>query len=447
MNRACRPTRGGTDGHLHVHADGIAKERLQDPARLPAATSGSTRRWDDALAIYCGLTKKILDNDGPSGLVFNCFDHGGAGGGFENTWGTGKLMFSALQTPMVRIHNRPAYNSECHATRDMGVGELNNSYEDAELADCIVGDRRATPTRPRPTTSSPLDAEPAGRHGGQEEEVVPRRDAPPRRKVIFVDPRRTATVAIAEQIAGKDNVLHLDIEPGTDIALFNGAVHLRRRAGLDRQGLHRQAHRRLRRRGEGQPHVARRVQPHHRHPGRQAPAGRGVGLQAQGLRSLPAHHARLREGHHLGQRQLPHPVARWSTWCSPPTTSAGAAPACVRMGGHQEGYTRPPYPGDSKIYIDEELIKGKGKMLTAWGCNNFQTTLNAQAHRAEIAPPRQHREGGDEQGARRDARADGRRDLRRLQQGRAVRGQHRPLSDHVLRGSRTCCCRPRTRAR
>ena len=38
----------------------------------------------------------------------------------------------------IRIHNRPAYNSEVHATRDMGVGELNNCYEDAELADTIL---------------------------------------------------------------------------------------------------------------------------------------------------------------------------------------------------------------------------------------------------------------------------------------------------------------------
>lgn len=93
--------------------------------------------WEDALAIYAGLMKKVLDTDGSQGIVFSCFDHGGGGGGFENTWGTGKLMFSAPQTPMVRIHNRPTYNSECHAAREMGVGELNNSYEDAELADTI----------------------------------------------------------------------------------------------------------------------------------------------------------------------------------------------------------------------------------------------------------------------------------------------------------------------
>jgi arsenite oxidase large subunit len=52
------------------------------------------------------------------------FDHGGAGGGYENTWGTGKLYFGAMKVKNIRIHNRPAYNSEVHATRDMGVGEL-----------------------------------------------------------------------------------------------------------------------------------------------------------------------------------------------------------------------------------------------------------------------------------------------------------------------------------
>ena len=75
---------------------------------------------------------------GEDGLFVSAFDHGGAGGGYENTWGTGKLYFGAMKVKNIRIHNRPAYNSEVHATRDMGVGELNNCYEDAELADTIV---------------------------------------------------------------------------------------------------------------------------------------------------------------------------------------------------------------------------------------------------------------------------------------------------------------------
>jgi len=44
-----------------------------------------------------------------------------------------------------------------------------------------------------------------------------------------------------------------------------------------------------------------------------------------------------------------------------------------RLGGHQEGYARPPYPGKRPIYIDQEIIKGNGKMLTVWACNAFQS--------------------------------------------------------------------------
>jgi arsenite oxidase large subunit len=55
-----------------------------------------------------------------------------------------------------------------------------------------------------------------------------------------------------------------------------------------------------------------------------------------------------------------------------------------RLGGHQEGYTRPPYPGDKKIYIDQEVMNGKGLMYTLWGTNPFQTTLNAEQHRVAL---------------------------------------------------------------
>jgi len=54
------------------------------------------------------------------------------------------------------------------------------------------------------------------------------------------------------------------------------------------------------------------------------------------------------------------------------------------MGGHQEGYARPPYPGKGKIYVDQELIQGKGRTLTVWGCNAFQTTCNAEEYREVI---------------------------------------------------------------
>ena len=95
-------------------------------------------RWDDALDLVAEVTRRVIEEQGEDGLIVSAFDHGGAGGGYENTWGTGKLYFESMKIKNIRIHNRPAYNSEVHATRDMGVGELNNCYEDAELADTIV---------------------------------------------------------------------------------------------------------------------------------------------------------------------------------------------------------------------------------------------------------------------------------------------------------------------
>ena len=64
----------------------------------------------------------MIEGGGEDGLIVSAFDHGGAGGGYENTWATGKLYFESMKVKNMRIHNRPAYNSEVHATRDMGVG-------------------------------------------------------------------------------------------------------------------------------------------------------------------------------------------------------------------------------------------------------------------------------------------------------------------------------------
>ena len=51
---------------------------------------------------------------------------------------------------------------------------------------------------------------------------------------------------------------------------------------------------------------------------------------------------------------------------------------CVRMGGHQEGYSRPDYPGPRPaFYIDQLLIGGKGGVHHIWGCDHYKTTLNA----------------------------------------------------------------------
>src|SRR5216684_20359 len=112
-------------------------QRLTDPMVWRYGQMQPTS-WDDALDLVARVTVAVINDKGEDGLFVSAYDHGGAGGGYENTWGTGKLYFGAMKVKNIRIHNRPAYNSEVHATRDMGVGELNNCYEDADLADTIV---------------------------------------------------------------------------------------------------------------------------------------------------------------------------------------------------------------------------------------------------------------------------------------------------------------------
>ena len=104
---------------------------------------------------------------------------------------------------MVRIHNRPAYNSECHATREMGVGELNNSYEDAELADTIM----AIGTNAYETQTNYFLAHwLPNLQGGtvdKKKQALPRRGRSVRARIIFVDPRRTTTISVAEAVSGR----------------------------------------------------------------------------------------------------------------------------------------------------------------------------------------------------------------------------------------------------
>ena len=105
-------------------------------------------------------------------------------------------------------------------TRDMGVGELNNCYEDAELADTIV----AVGTNALETqTNYFLNHWVPNLRGTALDKKKAMLPGEPHAaaRIVIVDPRRTVTVNACEVEAGKDNVLHLAINSGTDLALFN----------------------------------------------------------------------------------------------------------------------------------------------------------------------------------------------------------------------------------
>jgi len=380
VNQGLSSTRGGKMASYMYAPEGLGKERLAYP-RLYTGDQWVDTTWDKALAIYCGVAKKILDKEGPNGLAFNCFDHGGAGGGFENTWGTGKLMFTALKTPLVRIHNRPAYNSECHATRDMGIGELNNSYEDAEVADCIFSigaNQYETQTNYflahwLPNLQGGTVEKKRKWFSGETAEAG---------RIIFVDPRRTPTVTICETIA-KDRVLHLEIEPGTDIALFNGLLtHVVEQGWIDRAFIAQYTT------GYDAALAANRMSLEE--------TSRITGVPVAKLRQAAEWAYKPKASGHM--KRTMHGYEKGIIWGNDnyliqsslvdlvlATHNVGRrGTGVVRMGGHQEGYTRPPYAGDKLIFVDQEIIQGRGRTLTMWACNSFQTTLNAEEYREVV---------------------------------------------------------------
>jgi arsenite oxidase large subunit len=383
VNQGLSSTRGGKLASVMFSPEGLVKDRLKHP-RVFTGDEWLDTSWDYALAIYAGVAKRILDEDGPDQIMFNCFDHGGAGGGFENTWGTGKLMFSAFQTQMVRIHNRPAYNSEVHASRDMGVGELNNSYEDAELADVIfcIGDNAfETQTNYFLAHWVPnLD----GTSIEKKQEWFGDETDAQQGKIVIVDPRRTPTVAISEYVAEPDNVLHLDIQPGTDIALMNGLLSY-----VVEQGWQDQEFIDANTSGFDDVVAANSMTLEE--------TSKITGVSVKKIKQAAEWMFKPRESGHRPRTMFVY--EKGVIWGNNNYPTIGSivnlalathnigrrGTGCSRMGGHQEGYTRPPYPGPRPApYIDQEIIKGNGQMLTVWGCNAFQTTLNAEQYKAEV---------------------------------------------------------------
>ena len=196
-------------------------------------------------------------------------------------------------------------------------------------------------------------------------------------KVIFVDPRRTVSLSVAEAAAGKANVLHLDLQPGTDVALFNGLFSY-----VVEKGWH------------DKDFIAKRtngfddaVKANHLSLDE---CSRITGVSVAKLQQAAEWAYRPKAG---GARpRAMHAYEKGIIWGNDnyliqsalldlaiATYNVGGrrGTGCVRMGGHQEGYTRPPHPTGEKIYVDQELIKGNGRMMTWWACNNFQTSNNS----------------------------------------------------------------------
>jgi arsenite oxidase large subunit len=333
--------------------------------------------WDEALDLVAQVTCRVIAERGEDALIVSAFDHGGAGGGYENTWGTGKLYFGAMKVKNIRIHNRPAYNSEVHATRDMGVGELNNCYEDAELADTIV----AVGTNALETqTNYFLNHWVPNLRGTSLEKKKTEFGSEPveQSRIIIVDPRRTVTVNACEVEAGKDRVMHLAINSGTDLALFNAwLTYIADKGWTDKQFIAAST------KDFDKAIAANKTS--------LEDAARITGLTADQIRRSAEWIAQPKQGG--ARRRTMFAYEKGLIWGNDNYRTNGAlvnvalatgnigrpGGGCVRMGGHQEGYSRPSdaHVGRPAAYVDKLLIDGQGGVHHIWACDHYKTTLNA----------------------------------------------------------------------
>ena len=332
--------------------------------------------WEDALDLVARVTVAVINEKGEDGLFVSAFDHGGAGGGYENTWGTGKLYFGAMKIKNIRIHNRPAYNSEVHATRDMGVGELNNCYEDAELADTLV----AVGTNALETqTNYFLNHWVPNLRGTSVEKKKAQFGAEPVEsgRIVIVDPRRTVTANACEVEAGKDRVMHLAINSGTDLALFNAwLTYITDKGWTDKAFIAAST------KDFDKALIANKTSLEE--------AAQITGLTTDQIQKSAEWIAQPKAGG--VRRRTMFAYEKGLIWGNDNYRTNGAlvnvalatgnigrpGGGCVRMGGHQEGYSRPDYPGPRPApYIDQLLITGSGGVHHIWGCDHYKTTLNA----------------------------------------------------------------------
>ena len=196
-------------------------------------------------------------------------------------------------------------------------------------------------------------------------------------RMVFVDPRRTPTIAACEAEVGAANVLHLAINSGTDLALFNALLtEIAAKGWIDQAFIDASTN------GFKEAVAANQTSVED--------AAKITGLSPGDIRRAAAWIAEPKQDG--ARRRTMFCYEKGLIWGNDnyrtnqalvnvalATGNIGRpGGGCVRMGGHQEGYSRPDYPGGKPApYVDQLLIAGQGGAHHIWGCDHFKTTLNA----------------------------------------------------------------------
>ena len=182
-------------GRLCVKGSSLHETTGTDGHTLYPRLHGSRVTWDRALDEVAGAIRAAVDTHGPESVAFYLSGQLLT----EDYYVANKLAKGFIGTPHVDTNSRLCMSSAVAAhKRAFGEDVVPGCYEDLELADLLVltGSNAAWN---HPVLYQRMKA--ADRPG---------------RRVVVIDPRRTATAELAD--------LHLALKPGTDTVLFNGLL-------------------------------------------------------------------------------------------------------------------------------------------------------------------------------------------------------------------------------
>lgn len=174
-------------------------ETLDLQSRLLAPeVNGDVCNWDTALTHVAERFQSIIDKHGKESVAF----YGSGQLLTEDYYIANKLMKGFIGSANIDTNSRLCMSSAVAGhKRAFGSDTVAACYEDLDYAELIVL----------------VGSNTAWCHPIVFQRIRAAKDNNPRMKVVVIDPRRTATCDIAD--------LHLALDSGADVALFNGLLH------------------------------------------------------------------------------------------------------------------------------------------------------------------------------------------------------------------------------
>jgi len=185
-------------GRLCVKGSALGETLGLQGRLLAPEIDGQPVNWEQALSYVARGLREVIDQYGPQAVAF---------------YGSGQLLTedyyvaNKLMKGFIGAGNMDTNSRLCMASavvgykRAFGADAVPCSYEDIELADCVIL----------------IGSNTAWAHPVVYQRLVKARQQRPQMQVIVVDPRQTATCDIAD--------MHLPLKPSSDAALFCGLLN------------------------------------------------------------------------------------------------------------------------------------------------------------------------------------------------------------------------------